>query len=132
MREVPATGVLDIPEVTDYISQWANGCCRWRTIRRRDHVLMVRRQHQRLRHGRRPLFITRAAVLTRTKSELAGVMAHELSHILQKHQARMIRDASRGAVDIARRAGPRSPRVALQLRLRSGSDGSRARRRHGL
>ena len=35
-------------------------------------------------------------LLTQDESELAGVMAHELSHILQKHQARMIRDASRG------------------------------------
>src|SRR5436305_10566293 len=33
--------------------------------------------------------------LTQNESELAGVMAHELSHILQKHQARMIHGASR-------------------------------------
>jgi predicted Zn-dependent protease len=35
-------------------------------------------------------------VLTQDESELAGVMAHELSHVLQKHQARMLRDAARG------------------------------------
>ncbi len=33
--------------------------------------------------------------LTQNESELAGVMAHELAHILQKHQARMIHGASR-------------------------------------
>ena len=34
-------------------------------------------------------------VLTQNESELAGVMAHEIAHILQKHQARMIHGASR-------------------------------------
>jgi predicted Zn-dependent protease len=33
--------------------------------------------------------------LTQNESELAGVMAHELAHVLQKHQARMIHGASR-------------------------------------
>jgi len=33
--------------------------------------------------------------LTQNESELAGVMAHETGHILQKHQARMIHSASR-------------------------------------
>jgi predicted Zn-dependent protease len=34
-------------------------------------------------------------VLTQNESELAGVMGHEIAHILQKHQARMIHGASR-------------------------------------
>ncbi len=34
-------------------------------------------------------------MLTQNESELAGVMAHEIAHILQKHQARMIHGASR-------------------------------------
>jgi predicted Zn-dependent protease len=33
--------------------------------------------------------------LTQNESELAGVMAHEIAHILQKHQARMVHGASR-------------------------------------
>jgi predicted Zn-dependent protease len=33
--------------------------------------------------------------LTQNESELAGVMAHEIAHILQKHQARTIHGASR-------------------------------------
>jgi predicted Zn-dependent protease len=34
-------------------------------------------------------------MLTQNESELAGVMAHEIAHILQKHQARAIHGASR-------------------------------------
>lgn len=34
-------------------------------------------------------------MLTQSESELAGVMAHETAHILQRHQARMIHGASR-------------------------------------
>jgi predicted Zn-dependent protease len=34
-------------------------------------------------------------LLTQNESELAGVMAHEISHILQRHQARMIHGQSR-------------------------------------
>ena len=34
-------------------------------------------------------------VLTQNESELAGVMAHETAHILQRHQARMVHGASR-------------------------------------
>ena len=34
-------------------------------------------------------------ILTQNESELAGVIAHEISHILQKHQARMMHGASR-------------------------------------
>ena len=34
-------------------------------------------------------------LLTQNESELAGVMAHETAHVLQKHQARMIHGASR-------------------------------------
>ncbi|HEX7465128.1 MAG TPA: M48 family metalloprotease, partial [Usitatibacter sp.] len=34
-------------------------------------------------------------MLTQSESELAGVMAHEIAHILQRHQARMIHGASR-------------------------------------
>lgn len=34
-------------------------------------------------------------MLTQNESELAGVMAHETGHILQKHQARMIHGAAR-------------------------------------
>ncbi len=38
---------------------------------------------------------TALIVLTQNESELAGVMAHEIAHILQKHQARMVHSASR-------------------------------------
>jgi predicted Zn-dependent protease len=39
---------------------------------------------------------TALIMLTQSESELAGVMAHETAHVLQKHQARMIH-GSRGA-----------------------------------
>ena len=35
-------------------------------------------------------------MLTLTESELAGVVAHEIAHVLQKHQARMAHGASKG------------------------------------
>jgi beta-barrel assembly-enhancing protease len=38
---------------------------------------------------------TALILLTQNESELAGVMAHETAHILQKHQARMMHGASR-------------------------------------
>jgi len=91
-------------------------------------------QHQRLRHGRPATsFIHNGlAALTQTNPELAGVMAHELSHIPQKHQARMIAMRAAGS-------GHRLAALALALlasrsnsRLERPGDGSRARRRHGL
>ncbi len=38
---------------------------------------------------------TALIMLTQSESELAGVLAHETAHVLQKHQARMIHGASR-------------------------------------
>jgi predicted Zn-dependent protease len=38
---------------------------------------------------------TALILLTQNESELAGVVAHEIAHVLQKHQARMVHGASR-------------------------------------
>ena len=39
---------------------------------------------------------TGLVMLTQNESELAGVMAHEIAHILQRHQARVLHGQSRG------------------------------------
>jgi len=40
--------------------------------------------------------------LTQTESELAGVLAHEIAHILQKHQARVLAGQARHLLTAAR------------------------------
>ncbi len=49
------------------------------------------RRGQRLRHYRRPhrAWHTGLILLTRNESELAGVVGHEIAHILQRHQSRL-------------------------------------------
>ena len=100
MREVrndPA--FLDDPEVTDYITSVGQ-----RLLSVADNpppditFFMVKDDsiNAFAMVGGHVFIHTGLLLLTQDESELAGVMAHELSHVLQKHQARMTRDASRG------------------------------------
>ena len=100
MREVrndPA--FLDDPEITDYITSVGQ-----RLLSVADNpppditFFMVKDEsiNAFAMVGGHVFIHTGLLVLTQDEAELAGVMAHELSHVLQKHQARMMRDASRG------------------------------------
>jgi predicted Zn-dependent protease len=57
--------------------------------------------------------------LTQAESELAGVVAHEIAHILQKHQARAIAGQQAHVVGFARRG----PVAILASRGNSGQSG---------
>ncbi|MFZ3323183.1 MAG: M48 family metalloprotease [Usitatibacter sp.] len=100
MREVRNDpSFLDDPEVTDYITSVGQ-----RLLSVADNpppditFFMVKDDsiNAFAMVGGHVFIHTGLLLLTQDESELAGVMAHELSHVLQKHQARMIRDASRG------------------------------------
>jgi predicted Zn-dependent protease len=101
MREVrndPA--YIDDPEVADYITSLGNRLMAGADVPRRDVDYFVIQEdtinafalvggHIGIHSG---LF-----TLTQSESELAGVVAHEIAHILQKHQARSIAGQSRAS-----------------------------------
>ena len=100
MREVRTDpAFLDDPEVTDYITSVGQ-----RLLSVADNpphdITFFMVQDDSINAfamvGGHVFIHTGLLLLTQDESELAGVMAHELSHVLQRHQARMIRDASRG------------------------------------
>jgi len=100
MREVrndPA--FLDDPEVTDYITSVGQRLLSVADNPPQDITFFMVKDdsiNAFAMVGGHVFIHTGLLLLTQDESELAGVMAHELSHILQKHQARMIRDAARG------------------------------------
>jgi predicted Zn-dependent protease len=100
MREVrndPA--FLDDPEVTDYLTSMGQRLLSVADNPPQDITFFMVKDdsiNAFAMVGGHVFVHTGLFLLTQDESELAGVMAHELSHILQKHQARMIRDAARG------------------------------------
>jgi len=98
MREVyndPA--YVDDPELTDYVTSVGQRLLAVADNPPRDMTYFVVRDDSvnafALVGGHIGIH-TGLITLTQNESELAGVMAHETGHILQKHQARFIHDAS--------------------------------------
>ena len=101
MRDIRADpAFVDEPEVADYITGLGTRLMAGADTPRRDVTYFVLQEdvinafalvggHIGIHTG---LFI-----LSQNESELAGVMAHEIAHILQKHQARTIAGANRAS-----------------------------------
>ena len=89
---------LDDPEVSDYVSSLGARLLSVAEGSRRDIDFFVVQDESvnafALVGGHIGVH-TALILLTQNESELAGVMAHELAHVLQKHQARMVHGASR-------------------------------------
>ena len=99
MREVridPA--YLDDPEVSDYVSSVGGRLLAVAEGNRKDIDFFVVQDEAinafALIGGHIGVH-SALIMLTQNESELAGVMAHEIAHVLQKHQARMVHGASR-------------------------------------
>jgi predicted Zn-dependent protease len=101
MRDIRADpAFIDDPEVADYINGLGTRLMAGADTPRKDVTYFVLQEevinafalvggHIGIHTG---LFI-----LSENESELAGVMAHEIAHILQKHQARTIAGANRAS-----------------------------------
>ena len=94
MREIRADPVyVDDPEVADYISGLGKRLMSVADVPRKDVTYFVLRDETinafALVGGHIGMH-TGLFMLTQNESELAGVMSHEIAHILQKHQARSI------------------------------------------
>lgn len=89
---------VDDPEVADYIAALGTRLMGGADVPRRDLTYFVVQDEQinafALVGGHIGIF-SGLFVLTQSESELAGVVAHEIAHILQKHQARSIHGQSR-------------------------------------
>lgn len=99
MREVRADpAYVDDPELTDYVTSVGQRLLAVADNPPRDMTYFVVRDDTvnafALVGGHIGIH-TGLIALTQNESELAGVMAHETGHILQKHQARMVHSASR-------------------------------------
>jgi predicted Zn-dependent protease len=99
MREVRTDPVfVDDPEVADYISSLGERLLGASDSPRRDIDFFGVRDDTinafALVGGHIGVH-TGLVLLTQNESELAGVMSHEIAHILQRHQARLISGASR-------------------------------------
>lgn len=88
----------DDPEIADYITSLGTRLMAGADQPRRDVDYFVVQEDQinafALIGGHIGVFAG-LFTLTQTESELAGVVAHEIAHILQKHQARSIHGASK-------------------------------------
>ena len=122
MREVRVDpAYVDDPDVTDYINAIGNRLLSAADSPRRDITFFVVQDDAvnafALVGGHIGIH-TGLLLLTQNESELAGVMAHEIAHILQRHQARMVHGQSRASwASLAALA------VAI-LASRGGSQGS--------
>ena len=99
MRDLRADpAYVDDPEVADYITGLGTRLMSAADIPRRDVTYFVVQDDAinafALVGGHIGMH-TGLFTLTQNESELAGVMSHEIAHILQKHQARSIAGASR-------------------------------------
>lgn len=99
MREVRTDpAYLDDPEIIDYVTSVGQRLLSAADNPPRDMTYFVVRDDSvnafALVGGHIGIH-TGLIMLTQNESELAGVMAHETGHILQKHQARFIHGASR-------------------------------------
>ena len=101
MREVRIDkDFIEDPEITDYINALGQRLLAQADGPRRDIDFFVVRDETinafALVGGHIGVH-TGLVLLTQNESELAGVMAHEIAHILQKHQARIIAGQSRAS-----------------------------------
>src|SRR5688572_33238136 len=101
MRDIRADPVyVDDPEVADYITALGKRLMAVADVPRKDVTYFVLRDDSinafALVGGHIGMH-TGLFMLSQNESELAGVMAHEIAHILQKHQARSIAGASRAS-----------------------------------
>jgi predicted Zn-dependent protease len=101
MREIRADPVyVDDPEVADYITSLGKRLMAGADNPRRDVTYFVLRDDSinafALVGGHIGMH-TGLFMLTQNESELAGVMSHEIAHILQKHQARSIAGQNRAS-----------------------------------
>jgi beta-barrel assembly-enhancing protease len=91
---------IDDPEIADYINSLGQRLLASAEGPRKDLDFFVVRDEQinafALVGGHVGVH-SGLVLLTQTESELAGVIAHEIGHILQKHQARMIAGQSRSS-----------------------------------
>jgi predicted Zn-dependent protease len=91
---------IDDPEVADYITGLGTRLMGAADVPRRDVTYFVIQEDTinafALVGGHIGMH-TGLFTLTQNESELAGVMGHEIAHILQKHQARSIAGASRAS-----------------------------------
>jgi predicted Zn-dependent protease len=100
MREVRVDpAYLDDPEITDYVTSVGQKLVSVAENPPHDTITFFMVQDDTINAfalvGGHIGVHTGLLTLTQNESELAGVMAHELAHVLQKHQARMIHGASR-------------------------------------
>ena len=101
MREVRVDpAYVDDPDVADYISALGNRLLSVAETPRRDLNFFVVQDDAvnafALVGGHIGIH-TGLLLLTQSESELAGVMAHEIAHILQRHQARTMHGQSRAS-----------------------------------
>ena len=101
MRDIRADPIyVDDPEVADYITGLGKRLMAGADNPRRDVTYFVLRDDSvnafALVGGHIGVH-TGLLLLTQNESELAGVMSHEIAHILQKHQARSIAGQSRAS-----------------------------------
>jgi predicted Zn-dependent protease len=101
MRDIRADPVyVDDPEVADYITGLGKRLMSVADVPRKDVTYFVLREDTinafALVGGHIGMH-TGLFMLTQNESELAGVMSHEIAHILQKHQARSIAGQSRAS-----------------------------------
>ena len=101
MRDIRADpAFVDDPEVADYITDLGKRLMAGADTPRRDVTYFVLQDDTinafALVGGHIGMH-TGLFMLTQSESELAGVMSHEIAHILQKHQARSIAGASRAS-----------------------------------
>jgi predicted Zn-dependent protease len=94
MREARADrGYYDEPEVTDYVNQLGNRLATHSTEARQDFDFFLMRDPQINAFALPGGFIgvnTGLLLAAQSESEVAGVLAHEISHVTQHHIARMI------------------------------------------
>jgi predicted Zn-dependent protease len=101
MRDIRADpAYVDEPEVADYITALGSRLMAGADSPRRDVTYFVLQEdvvNAFALVGGHIGIHTGLFMLSENESELAGVMAHEIAHILQKHQARSIAGASRAS-----------------------------------
>ena len=101
MRDIRADpAYIDDPEVADYITELGTRLMAGADVPRKDVTYFVLQEdvvNAFALVGGHIGIHTGLFVLSQNESELAGVMAHEIAHILQKHQARTIAGANRAS-----------------------------------
>src|SRR5215510_6480123 len=102
MREIRADRMYyDEPEATDYLTKLGNrlGARSADSRQELDFFLVLDRQINAFALPGGFIGVNIGLLLTaQSESELAGVLAHEISHVTQRHIARMIAQQKQGAI----------------------------------